>query len=477
MTNWDQLWGEAFSNIEKWLDWEDSFDYEKDPDPKDPTQYYKLIEYYDRLIDIMYRIQKYHFEFLMIVHCYTIGYRALSKELVPGTTDDDCNEMLQGFGNKLLETDEAFWKLGELAVSLGIGDIVKDAPLEEVVPRLEKTDNGRKWLDEFRKVVHDWGMRHMGGCCSIGEPSWPKDPAYPISFIRGFMERAAKGEKMLPKEMLVEMRERAIKEFRSKIKTDEDRKVFDESLRIMQKVYAWSEDHNFYVEDVMNTLFHLRMVELGRRLVNEGFIDEPYDIFYLLREELRSLLLELAMKTVEVRDYNRMDVRSIIKQRKEDRQKQWEWEFPIALVALGVKPAEAIRDPEMEMTYGATLDRIERIGAAVDRPEEIMVIEGAPAAPGVCEGTARVIFGVSQLTEVQAGEILVCGGMNPMWNPVCGKIIGVVTDTGGTLSHAGIVSREYGIPAVVGTMNVTKILKTGDRIRVDGTKGIVIRIK
>lgn len=170
------------------------------------------------------------------------------------------------------------------------------------------------------------------------------------------MEKAAKGEKLVPHEMLMEMRERAIKEFRSKIKTDEDRKVFDESLRIMQKVYAWSEDHNFYVEGVMNTLFHLRMVELGRRLVNEGFIDEPYDIFFLMREELSQLVFELAMKTLELRDYNRMDVRSIIKQRKEDRQKQWEWEFPIA---LGVKPVEAIRDPEMEMTYGATLDNKE----------------------------------------------------------------------------------------------------------------------
>jgi len=471
--NFDQLWGEAFSNIEKWLEWMDSFDYEKDPDPKDPTQMYKLIEYFDRLVDTMYRIEKYHFEFLYIVHCHTIAYRALSKELVPGITNDDCNEMLQGFGNKLMETDEAFWKVGELANSLGVGDIVKNAPLKEVVPELEKTDNGRKWLEEFRRVVHDWGMRHVGGCCSIGEPSWPEDPIYPISFIRGFMEKAAKGEKLVPKEMLGEMRERATKEFRAQIKTDEDRKVFDESLGFMQKMYAWSENHNFYVEGVMNTLFHLRMVELGRRLVNEGFIDEPYDIFFLLREELRSLLLELAMKTVEVRDNNRMDVRPIIKRRKEDRKKQFEWDFP---VALGVKPVEALKDPEMEMTYGATLDNIERIGAAVDRPEEIMVIEGAPAAPGVCEGTVRVISGVSELTEVQSGEILICGGMNPMWNPVFGKIIGVVTDTGGTLSHAGIVSREYGIPAVVGTMNATKILKTGDRVRINGSRGIVTRI-
>jgi pyruvate,water dikinase len=474
LTNWDQVWGAAFSEIEKWLEWMDSFDYEKDPDPKDPTQMYKLIEYFDRLIDTMFRIQKYHFEGIYLLVCQTIAYRATCKELVPGTTDDDCNEMLQGFGNKLIETDAAFWKLGELAVSLGVGDIVKDAPMEEVVPGLEKTDNGRKWLEELRKTVHDWGMRHVGGCMSIAEPSWTEDPSYPIAFIRGFMERAAKGEKLLPREMLVEMRERAIKEFRAKIETDEGREKFDAALRFMQKMYAWSEDHNFYVEGVMNTLFHLRMVELGRRLVNEGYIDEPYDIFYLLREELRSLLLELAMKCVEVRDYNRMDVRRTVKKRKEDRKKQFEWDFP---VALGVRPTELPKDPVSELIYGATLEAIDRLGAPVEKPEEIVEIRGTPAAPGICEGTVRVLLDVSQLKEVQPGEILVCGLTNPMWSPVFGEIIGVVTDQGGTLSHAGIVSREYGIPAVVGTMNATKILRTGDRVRINGSEGMVTRIE
>jgi len=473
LTHWDQLWGDAFSNIEKGLKWMDSFDYEKDPVPKDPTQIYKLIEYFDRLTDILFRIEKYHFEFLYIAHCHTARYRALCKELLSGTTDADCDEMLQGFGNKLLKTDEAFCKLGELANSLGLGKIVTGAPLEDVIPSLEKTGNGKEWLKEFRKVVHDWGMRHIGGCVNIGEPSWPEEPIYPISFIRGFMEKAAKSEKLTPKDMLVEKREKAIKYFRNRIKTDENRKRFDESLGYMQKIYAWSEDHNFYIEGIMNTLFHLKMVELGRRLVKEGSFDEPYDIFFLLREELRSLLLELAMKTTEVRYYNRMDVRPVIKQRRDDRRKQLEWEFP---VALGAKPTEASRDPQMEMTYGATLDRIERIRGTVESPEIIKEIKGAPAAPGVCEGTARVLSEVSELKDVQPGEILVCGGMNPMWNPVFGKIKGVVTDTGGTLSHAGIVSREYGIPAVVGTMNATKILKTGDRIRVDGWEGIITRI-
>jgi pyruvate,water dikinase len=94
----------------------------------------------------------------------------------------------------------------------------------------------------------------------------------------------------------------------------------------------------------------------------------------------------------------------------------------------------------------------------------------------VVEGIARVILDVKQLKEVMPGEILVCGSTNPMWNSVFGKVKGVVTDTGGLLAHAGVICREYGLPSVVGSAIATKVIKTGDRLRVDGTNGIVTKI-
>jgi pyruvate,water dikinase len=474
LSEWDQLWARSLADIERWLDWMDSFDYEKEPDPKDPTQAYSPVEYFDRLMDSLFRIERYHFEFLYIVHSYTKIFRTLCKELVPGTRDAECDEMLQGFGNKLMETDEQFWALGKLAVDLDVDDIVMHAPLDEVIPCLEETDKGGKWLEQFRKVVHDWGMRHLGGCVNISEPSWSEDPSYPISFIRGFMERAARGETLTPKERLAEAREKTIKGFRRKIESDDERKKFDKALGDMQKLYAWSEDHNFYVEGATNSLFHLKMVELGRRLVNEGYMEEPYDIFFLVREEVRRLLIELALKTFEGRVYNRIEFRPRINQRRQEWQKQLDSDFPMA---LGMKPAEAIGDPEMEMTYGSSLDRVERIRDLVGGDEEIIEIRGAPASPGICEGIARVLYEVSDLKDVQPGEVLVCRDMNPMWNPVFAKITGLATDTGGTLSHAGIVSREYGIPSIVGTMSSTKLIKTGDRVRLDGNRGIITRIR
>jgi len=471
--NWDALWAERERQINEGLDWMQSFDYEVDPDLDDPMQMYNLWEHFERMVNIVFRAEESHFEFLVPTQVQTLGYRGTLKELVSGTTDADCDEMLQGFGNKLMETDMAFWRLGELAQNLGLADIVKGVSLGEVISTLAKSDKGRKWLDELNKVMNEYGLRHTGGCLNIASVSWPEDLTYPISFIRGLMQKKEKGEKLTPKEELVARREQAVKRFSEKIKTDEGRTEFDGVLKLMQKLYPWIEDHNFLLEGKLNTLVHLKMMELGRRLVNEGYIDEPFDIFYLTTNEVRSLLHDLIMKHVESRG-NHMDVRPIVQERKHVREKQLEWDFPIV---LGVMPVEATKDPFSLLIYGATPENIERASKKVERPEEIMEFDGLPAAPGVAEGLARVIYDVSYLKEVQPGEILVCPATNPMWNPVFGKAKGVITDVGGSLCHAGIISREYGIPAVVGTGYATKILKTGDRIRVDGNRGLVTRIK
>ena len=100
-------------------------------------------------------------------------------------------------------------------------------------------------------------------------------------------------------------------------------------------------------------------------------------------------------------------------------------------------------------------------------------IRGFPAAKGVAEGVARVITTVTDLHTVQPGEVLVCGGTTTEWTPAFGIILACVCDTGGSLTHAAIVSREYGIPCVVGTAVATTMIKTGDRVRVDGRAGTV----
>ena len=107
------------------------------------------------------------------------------------------------------------------------------------------------------------------------------------------------------------------------------------------------------------------------------------------------------------------------------------------------------------------------------KAEDELVITGIAGSPGVIEGIARVVRTVDEFDEVREGDILVCQMTNPAWVVLFTKIAGLVTDTGGTTSHPAVLSREFGIPAVVGTSDATRRIATGDRIRVDGTAGRV----
>ena len=89
------------------------------------------------------------------------------------------------------------------------------------------------------------------------------------------------------------------------------------------------------------------------------------------------------------------------------------------------------------------------------------------------EGTARVVLSAEQFGEVQRDEIVVCRMTSPSWVVLFTKIAGLVTDAGGMASHPAVVSREFGIPAVVGTSDATRRIKTGDRVRVNGSTGRV----
>jgi pyruvate,water dikinase len=118
-------------------------------------------------------------------------------------------------------------------------------------------------------------------------------------------------------------------------------------------------------------------------------------------------------------------------------------------------------------------ERFHRQESAGQGSQDMAQIAGIAGSPGVVEGTARVVRTVADFDEVAEGDILVCQMTNPAWVVLFTKIAGLVTDTGGTTSHPAVLAREFGIPAVVGTSEATRRISTGDRIRVDGTAGVV----
>ena len=116
-------------------------------------------------------------------------------------------------------------------------------------------------------------------------------------------------------------------------------------------------------------------------------------------------------------------------------------------------------------------------GREFDDPLPLSTIEdefsGVPASKGLATGPIRVLSSIDEIPEIKAGEVIVVPRTDPGWTPVFSKIGGLVTETGGVLSHGAVVSREYGIPAVTNIRNACKTFKTGQVVTLDGSKGIV----
>jgi pyruvate,water dikinase len=101
---------------------------------------------------------------------------------------------------------------------------------------------------------------------------------------------------------------------------------------------------------------------------------------------------------------------------------------------------------------------------------------GSPGSPGLASGPVRIVKDVSEFGELLPGEVLVAPATNPAWTPLFQRAAAVVVDTGSSASHAAIVAREYGIPAVMGTFDGTRKLRDGQWIQVDGSRGLVLKV-
>jgi pyruvate,water dikinase len=232
-------------------------------------------------------------------------------------------------------------------------------------------------------------------------------------------------------------------------------------------VFPYVEEHKFYCDYWFLTRWWNKVREFGALLAEHGFFEDGEDIFQLSRHEVASALDELVLTwatggvALGPRHWP-----PIVARRKELLRRLGEWTPP---PALGHAP-ESITDPMTIMLWGVTTDRVREWARQAEGGSEL---NGAPASPGTVEGIARVVRSVAEIADIRDGEILVCGSTSPAWAPIFPKLRATVTDVGGVMSHAAIVCREYGLPAVVGTGRATSQIRTGQRIRVDGTAGVV----
>jgi pyruvate,water dikinase len=212
-------------------------------------------------------------------------------------------------------------------------------------------------------------------------------------------------------------------------------------------------DHHFYIDQGANAHVRLVLLAVGTKLVEAGRLDQPDDVLFLRYNELRML----------IGNADAVDARGLVARRRAERE-----------AARNVHPRDwvgTVTPSQLAFPYLVNWGYPERFHR--QQSEDAARIEGIAGSPGTVEGTARVVMTVDEFDQVRAGDILVCQMTNPAWVVLFTKIAGLVTDTGGTTSHPAVLSREFGIPAVVGTSVASKRIRTGDRIRVDGTKGIV----
>ncbi len=212
----------------------------------------------------------------------------------------------------------------------------------------------------------------------------------------------------------------------------------------MRALAGLRESPKFFIINLFG-IVRAGLLESGEELVVQGVLNRADDLMFLHLKELQALAAGYAI-----------DWKALVKERRAlyDREKLRN-QIPRVLLSDGRAFYEGMRS-----TNG----------------DQAGVITGSPVSPGVIEGIVHVVFDPHD-AQLAPGEILVCPGTDPAWTPLFLAAGGLVMEVGGLMTHGSVVAREYGIPAVVGVHEATTRLKTGQRIRVDGSSGEIVLIE
>jgi pyruvate,water dikinase len=326
----------------------------------------------------------------------------------------------------------------------------KHETADEIIAALKKTDRGKRFIDD-RVVPYqkEYGW-HAVWSHEFIFPNVVEQMPPVIELIRGYIETnydypktiaaLAADIKSAAVEILEGLKGEALEEMRA---------ANDINLRMA----PLTPDHHFYIDQGANAHVRQVLVAIGRKLVAAGALDAAGDVVFFKYNELR----------IFMGDPSGMNGRALVAQRKAEREKAYtlrpkEW--------IGTATKTQLAFPYLNL-WGFP-DKFYRKESTVAGQ-----VQGLGGSPGVVEGIARVVLHEGQFDDVRAGDILVCQMTNPAWVVLFTKIVGLVTDAGGTVSHPAVLSREFGIPAVVGSSVATKDIKNGDRIRINGTTGLV----
>jgi phosphohistidine swiveling domain-containing protein len=396
----------------------------------------------------------HHTEFLMLGYGAYVVFFEFCKQAFPEIPDQMVARMVAGVEVIMYRPDDELKRLARLAVECGVDDLFEEGcdPASVLEALRGRGEAGGRWLAGFEQARDPWFNVSTGDGFYHHHRSWADDLTVPFAALPRYVRLVRGGESLeRPTEQLRQERERIVAEYRGLLGGEEERAAFDQMLGLCRVVFPYVEDHKFYCEHWFTTRFFQKIRAFGELLRRQGVLADAEDVFQLHHDEVDQALADVMLAWASGgRPLGGAHFQPIVAERKRLLAALRDWAPP---PALGPVP-EALNDPAVKMLWGVTAQTLEAWSSASDADGR--EIHGYAASPGVVEGVARVLRDVNEIGQIREGEILVCPVTAPSWGPVFGKIKAAVSDIGGTMSHAAIVAREYGMPAVVGTGQATQ---------------------
>ena len=284
----------------------------------------------------------------------------------------------------------------------------------------------------------------------IDSPAWSDDPTTLVADLRRLI-RAEPSEDPLSRRarLLAEsdaLAERTRADLRER---PADLARFEEVLAAAQSAGPLSEEHNYWIDRLCQAHARRFILRVGAALTGAGCTEVSDDVMHLHRHEVRDALVA------------GIDERALVAERRREFALDQRRRAPRTIGAprLVPVPMDALRD----LGY-----RTEQTDANV--------LRGVPASPGRARGPVRIVLGTADFERFQQGDVLVCRSTTVSWVPLFNSAAAIVADIGGALSHAAVVAREFGVPAVCGTGSALETLLDGEIVEVDGTAGTVRRV-
>ncbi len=439
---WDEEWlPEIKKQIEEW----DAFDVTAASTADLQTHLTEVWTGAQRLADI-------HFQIVFPVYIALSLFDDLYNDLFSGGVLES-QKLVQGFDNMTLEMNRALWALSRKArASGGIREILEEHAPGDVMNALAESDDGQalaKELDAFLNLhgerTSDWGLCHA---------SWIEDPSPVMVNLKAYIEQEGDPSDEL-KERAAE-RDDAVAAARERLQgyPSNVRDEFEHLLKGASTAVVLTEDHGYWIDFQATYRVRRVVMEMGKRLAEAGTLATAGDIFLLRTDEIAA-----AVGASPAPDHT-----GLVEERKKEMEHFGSLKPPLFMGTDYGPPPPGLVSDALGKFFGAPVEQTDATDGTV---------AGNAGSPGKFRGTARVVRSLDEADKLGVGEILVAETTSPSWTPLFATAAGIVTDTGGILSHCAVVAREYAIPAVVGTGMATAVIKDGDTITVDGTNGKV----